>query len=115
MASTIELREITKDSLAAVLDLAVEPEQEQYVATNARSIAEAHFEPHAWCRAVYADDIPVGFVMAYRDPPKTFWGLALHDRCRSPGQGLWPPGAGGARRRGAQGRRRRGEAQLPRR
>ena len=32
MEPTIELREITKDSLAAVLDLAIEPEQEQYVA-----------------------------------------------------------------------------------
>ena len=29
MAGTVELREITKDSLRAVLDLAVEPEQEQ--------------------------------------------------------------------------------------
>jgi diamine N-acetyltransferase len=73
MAPTIELREITKDSLAAVLDLAVGPEQEQYVATNARSIAEAHFEPRAWFRGVYADHAPVGFVMAYRDPPTTFW------------------------------------------
>jgi hypothetical protein len=47
VAATVELREITRDSLAAVLDLAVEPEQEQYVATNVRSIAEAHFEPRA--------------------------------------------------------------------
>ena len=44
MAAGLELREITRDSLGAVLDLAVEPEQEPYVATNARSIAEAHSE-----------------------------------------------------------------------
>ncbi len=73
MAATVELREITQASLRAVLDLAVEPEQEQYVAPNARSIAEAHFEPRAWFRAIYADDDPVGFVMAFRDPPKDFW------------------------------------------
>ena len=73
MAARVELREVTKDSLRAVLDLAVEPEQELYVATNARSIAEAHFEPRAWFRAVHADDIPVGFVMAFRDRPKEFW------------------------------------------
>ena len=73
MAATIELHEITKESLRSVLDLAVDPDQEQYVATNARSIAEAHFEPRAWFRAVYADDDPVGFVMAYRDPPNAFW------------------------------------------
>jgi len=73
VAATVELREITQESLGAVLDLAVGPEQEQYVATNARSIAEAHFEPRAWFRAVYADDDPVGFVMAFRDPPNDFW------------------------------------------
>jgi len=73
MAAGVDLREITQDSLRAVLDLAVEPEQEPYVATNARSIAEAHFEPRAWFRAIYADDDPVGFVMAFRDPPKEFW------------------------------------------
>jgi diamine N-acetyltransferase len=64
VTATVELREITKDSLAAVLELAVEPGQKQYVATNARSIAEAHFEPHTWFRAVYADHAPVGFVKA---------------------------------------------------
>jgi len=73
MAGRVELREITQDSLRAVLDLAVEPEQEPYVATNARSIAEAHFEPRAWFRAIHADDVAVGFVMAFRDPPKEFW------------------------------------------
>jgi diamine N-acetyltransferase len=73
MAETVELREITQDTLHAVLALSVAPEQEEYVAPNVRSIAEAHFEPHAWFRAVYADDVPVGFVMAYRDPPITFW------------------------------------------
>ena len=72
MAARVELREITQDSLRAVLDLAVDPEQEPYVATNARSIAEAHFEPRAWFRGVYADDDPAGFVMAFRDPPKEF-------------------------------------------
>ena len=73
MAAKVELREITQDSLRGVLDLAVEPGQEAYVATTARSIAEAHFEPRSWFRAVYADDEPVGFVMAYRNPPDAFW------------------------------------------
>jgi diamine N-acetyltransferase len=72
MAPTVELREITQDTLRAVLELAVAPEQEQYVAPNARSIAEAHFEPKAWFRAVYAGAEPVGFVMLYRDP-ENFW------------------------------------------
>jgi diamine N-acetyltransferase len=87
MVATVELREITQDSLRAVLDLAVEPEQEGYVATNARSIAEAHFEPHAWFRAVYADDDPVGFVMAYRDPPEVFWVWRFMIDARHQGKG----------------------------
>ena len=87
MAAGVELREITRDSLAAVLDLAVEPAQEAYVATNARSIAEAHFEPRAWFRAVYADDEPVGFVMAYRDPPKEFWVWRFMIDARHQGRG----------------------------
>ena len=32
------------------------------------SIAEAHFSPLAWFRAVYAGDTPVGFVMLSDDP-----------------------------------------------
>jgi diamine N-acetyltransferase len=72
MAATVELREITQESLRQVLDLAVTSQQEQFVAPNARSIAEAYFEPRAWFRAVYADDEPVGFVMLYRDPDN-FW------------------------------------------
>jgi diamine N-acetyltransferase len=87
MVPTVELREITQDSLRAVLDPAVEPEQEGYVATNARSIAEAHFEPHAWFRAVYADDDPVGFVMAYRDPPEAFWVWRFMIDARHQGKG----------------------------
>ena len=41
----------------------VKPEQEGLVAPNSVSIAEAHFWPTGWFRAIYADDTPVGFVM----------------------------------------------------
>ena len=87
MAARIELREITQDSLGTVLDLAVEPEQAAYVAPNARSIAEAYFEPHAWFRAVYADDDPVGFVMLFRDPPDAFWVWRFMIDARHQGKG----------------------------
>lgn len=66
----ITLREVTKETLRAVLRLKVAPEQERFVAPNAFSIAEAHFEPKAWFRAVYAGDTPVGFVMLEDDPEK---------------------------------------------
>ena len=59
----IELRELTRDNLRAVLNLSVSPQQQKFVATNAHSIAEAHFDPAAWFRAIYAGEVPVGFVM----------------------------------------------------
>jgi diamine N-acetyltransferase len=68
--ATITLREVTRETLLDVLRLDVSEVQRQYVASNAKSIAQAHFEPHAWFRAIYADDTPVGFVMLYDDPDK---------------------------------------------
>jgi diamine N-acetyltransferase len=59
----VELRDVTRDNLRAVLNLAVHPHQAAFVASNAHSIAEAHFDQRAWFRAIYAADSPVGFVM----------------------------------------------------
>lgn len=62
-SSCITLREITKDTVRAVSLLDVGPGQDGLVAPNAFSIAQAYFHPEAWFRAVFADDIPVGFAM----------------------------------------------------
>ena len=59
----VTLREITADTVRAVCRLEVAPEQRGFVAPNAVSIAQAHFEPKAWFRAIYAGEEPVGFVM----------------------------------------------------
>ena len=59
----VTLREITADTVRAICALEVHPDQRGYVASNAVSIAQAHFAPGAWFRAVYADETPVGFVM----------------------------------------------------
>jgi diamine N-acetyltransferase len=64
----VSLRELTKDNVRDVLDLDVAADQSSYVATNAKSIAEAHFEPKAWFRAIAAGEVLVGFAMVYRDP-----------------------------------------------
>ncbi|MEQ1516955.1 MAG: GNAT family N-acetyltransferase [Usitatibacteraceae bacterium] len=61
--SVVTLREITKDTVRAASLLDVGPGQEGLVAPNAFSIAQAHFHPEAWFRAIYADDVPVGFAM----------------------------------------------------
>ena len=64
----ITLREITKETVRRIIDLEVDERQSGFVAPNAVSIAEAHFEPKAWFRAVYADEDPVGFIMLFDDP-----------------------------------------------
>ena len=60
---TVTLREITFETVRQITALDVAEQQRHYVAPNAASIAEAHFNPGAWFRAVYAADEPVGFVM----------------------------------------------------
>jgi diamine N-acetyltransferase len=94
--SSISLREITADTLSAILALDVAPGQHRYVASNAKSIAEAHFEPAAWFRAVYAGNEPVGFAMLY-DPTRTpapetpgicwLWRLMIDKRHQRKGYG----------------------------
>jgi diamine N-acetyltransferase len=59
----VTLREITSDTVRAVIKLAVAPGQERFVASNAVSLAQALFSDEAWYRAIYADDELVGFVM----------------------------------------------------
>ena len=66
----ISLQEVTATSVRAVCALDVSPEQRSYVAANAVPIAQAHFEPCAWFRAIYADETPIGFVMLHEDPEK---------------------------------------------
>jgi diamine N-acetyltransferase len=66
--SLITLREVTKENFREILNLEVTPNQELFVAPNAYSIAQAHFEREiAWFRAIYADETPVGFVMLSDD------------------------------------------------
>ena len=63
-SAVVTLQEISKENLDDILELKVTSEQEQFVANNAVSIAQAHFYPEvAWFRAIYADRTPVGFVM----------------------------------------------------
>jgi diamine N-acetyltransferase len=81
--SVVTLRPVTAENVYDILRLAVTKEQEQFVADNARSLAEAAYNPFAWPRAIYAGDTPVGFVMLYDDPhtPEYFlWRLMIDHR-----------------------------------
>ena len=68
MAPETSLREITKETVRLVTALDVGPDQHGLVAPNSISIAEAHFEPKAWFRAIYFGEEPAGFAMVWRDP-----------------------------------------------
>jgi diamine N-acetyltransferase len=65
---TVTLRVITADTVRDILCLKVAPEQEKFVTDNAISLAQAHFEPHTRFWAIYADEVPVGFVQIIDDP-----------------------------------------------
>jgi diamine N-acetyltransferase len=64
----VELREITGETVRAICSLEVPAEQRGFVAPNALSIAEAHFVPTHWMRAIYADGEPAGFVLTHEVP-----------------------------------------------
>jgi diamine N-acetyltransferase len=86
----VSLREVTRENVDDVLALQVAPEQASYVATNAKSIAQAHFEPLAWFRAIYAGDQPVGFAMVHRDPARRsfyIWRFMVDARFQGRGYG----------------------------
>jgi len=71
----VTLREITAETVRAVCGLEVKESQRGFVAPNAISIAEAHYAPTAWYRAIYAGETPVGFVMLSDDPEKAVYYL----------------------------------------
>ncbi len=59
----ISLREVTKDNWIECIKLKLAPKQEKMVAPNVDSIAESKFEIHYVPRAIYKDDLVVGFLM----------------------------------------------------
>jgi diamine N-acetyltransferase len=86
----VELREVTGDTVREICALQVAPSQRGFVAPNAVSIAEAHFSPHAWFRAIYADDVPVGFAMLSIDEAEReyyLWRLMVADGHQGRGYG----------------------------
>lgn len=89
--AVVTLREVTKENLDDILYLQVTKEQENFVASNAVSIAQAHFYPEvAWFRAIYANETAVGFVMLEDDPINlsySLWRLMIDTRFQKRGFG----------------------------
>jgi diamine N-acetyltransferase len=88
----VTLREITEQTVRGICllsDTLTEP-QKYYVAPNAISLAQAHFSPYAWFRAIYAGPAPVGFMMLYDNPdePEYFlWRLMIAEPYQGRGYG----------------------------
>jgi GNAT superfamily N-acetyltransferase len=96
--STVSLREIDDANRDDVLSLRVTPTQARFVSTVAESLREAEETPEGrpWYRAIYADDLPVGFVMlswnVSPDPPRIIgpwflWRLLIDVRHQRRGYG----------------------------
>ncbi len=65
--SDISFRRVSASTVEDVCDLSetLSDAQRNLVADNGTSIAQAHFSENAWFRAVYADEILIGFVMLH--------------------------------------------------
>ena len=91
----ISLRPITELNREAVEALRVSPGQEQFVSSVADSLLEAAEEPdgRALYWAVYADEMPVGFVMISDEVggpgyiPHYLWKLFIDERYQRQGFG----------------------------
>ena len=91
---TVDLREVTKDTVSSVCRLDAGDGGKQ-VAPNSVSIAQAHFSPEAWFRAIHAGDELVGFVMLYdhtlaeapEDREFFLWRLMIDRRHQGKGYG----------------------------
>ncbi len=92
----VTLREITSDTVISVVKLSVAEHQQNFVAPNAVSLAQALFSDAAWYRAIYHGDELVGFVMLYDEslstpPPEApsvgVWRFMIDERHQGKGIG----------------------------
>lgn len=90
MENTITLREISRQNLDQILALEVSPLQRGFVASNAKSLAQALiYSDVAWYRAIYNGDTPVGFLMTDETPgqPPFLWRLMIDKAHQRQGYG----------------------------
>ncbi len=87
----VSLRPVSEDNLRAVIELAVHDHQRSFVASNDRSLMQAYAAgERAWVRAIYAGEVPVGFVMLSLDrqlPRYYLWRFMVDGRYQGLGYG----------------------------
>src|SRR5215207_2297179 len=72
-AMAITFRAVTRDNFSRVIDMKVAPGQENFVASNLYSIAEASLEPSWTPLAIQAGEELVGFAMFGQDDETGRW------------------------------------------
>lgn len=96
IADQVTLREITAETVLAVIGLKVADQQNRFVAPNAVSLAQALFAPQAWYRAIHLGEQPVGFVMLSddslirpvpEDPQVAVWRFMVDEKHQRQGVG----------------------------
>jgi diamine N-acetyltransferase len=73
----IRIVELTEDILRPVLRLKVHPHQENWVASNAVSVAQSRFHLDWLNLAIYDEDTPVGYALCGADTDGSFWIIRL--------------------------------------
>lgn len=70
----ITIKDVNADNLRKIARLNVKPDQQNFVAQNAFSVAQSKFNPSWVCLAAYAGEEPVGFSMyGIEDDDKSVW------------------------------------------
>jgi diamine N-acetyltransferase len=88
----VTLQEITATTVYGICllsDTLTEPKK-NFVAPNAISLAQAHFNPYAWFRAIYAGKAPVGFMMIVdndQEPEYFLWRFMIAEPYHGRGYG----------------------------
>jgi diamine N-acetyltransferase len=83
-APDIHFKRITAQTVTSICKLSetLTAAQRKMVSDNAISMAQAHFSDNAWMRAIYADNMPIGFVLLHT-------GSDYDDGIDCPGIFLW--------------------------
>ncbi len=88
--SPISLRPISEDNVMSVIKLTVSDSQQDLVAPNSVSIAQAAHTTDRWEQAIYADDTPVGYVLVSENRDKLryyLWRYMIDQRYQAMGFG----------------------------
>jgi len=74
ISMVVTIREITEENWVEAVRLKVKKEQENFVASNAVSLAQSKFQTFIECYGIYSEDEMVGFSAVGQNPAdKTVW------------------------------------------